>query len=49
MEPVGGYCEMTFNHFIKVDVCVMLQELSDVMKMELIADKQLGEIQQVRC
>jgi hypothetical protein len=27
----------------------MLQELNDVMKMELIADKQCGEIQQVRC
>jgi len=28
---------------------VMLQELNDVMKVELIADKQCSEIQQVRC
>jgi len=50
---------MQFNHLInqhlKADlmcplcVCVMLQELNDVMKMELIADKQCSEIKQVRC
>lgn len=27
----------------------MLQGLNDVMKMELIADKQCSEIKQVRC
>jgi hypothetical protein len=27
----------------------MLQELNDVMKVELIADKQCSEIKQVRC
>jgi len=50
---------MQFNHLknqhLKVDlicplcVCVMLQELNDVMKMELIADKQCSEIKQVGC
>lgn len=28
---------------------IMLQVLNDVMKMELVADKQCGEIEQVRC
>jgi hypothetical protein len=45
LQPFESWCDLWYMDYI----CIMLQTLNDVMKMELIEDKQCGEIKQVRC